>query len=947
MTEFTAGSIVKARDRQWVVLPSQDDDLLLLKPLGGTEQETIGIYKHLPFKEDKPVSDRFPLPDADDLGDFATARLLYNASRLSFRSGAGPFRSFGKLSVRPRTYQIVPLIMALRQDIKRLLIADDVGIGKTIEALLIAKEMYDRGEIKRFGVVCLPHLCDQWQMELHDKFGIEAEIIRSGTIGRLERIVPGDESVFRHFPFQIVSIDFIKQENYRDRYIQECPELILVDEAHTCSRPQGSSVSQQQRHHFLHKLSQKDGQHLILLTATPHSGKQSEFQSLLGLLKPEFEELDLLKDDYESKRRVAANYVQRRRRDVMKWLGEDTPFPERESKEVGYKLSPAYRKFYNDLWRFARGVTGDNPKISPQQKMRYWTALALIRGVMSSPDCGVEMLRNRFTKTVGQKEKIETGYTDDDTNPAIDTDFGEEGDTEPVDLISNAELSNTEEKNLKYLMEELDKLGNLRDDHKATAALKIIKDWIDNGYNPVVFCRYIRTANYLGRILNPILTDQYKDLQVEVITSELNDDQRKETIQALGKVGRRVIFSTDCLSEGINLQDYFTAVLHYDLPWNPNRLEQREGRIDRYGQPAEKVESCLLFGEDNPMDGVVMRVLLEKARQIRKANGITVPFPENNQSIMDAILNAVMLRPVPEDGVTQATLDFGESDPLREPELRVSKAYDKAINDELNIRNLFAQYKIVKELDIEQDLNETDEALGKPETVESFTRDAFSFLGAQMEKAKKGWKIYPGHLPDNLSSHLPNEQSLRITFYSPVPERYYYLGRNHPLIEQLCHYLLGLAFNPDQNRKVARAAVFTSDSVKIKTVVVQFRVRNLIRQVKGTHEFLAEEMLLWGYRGKPEDEDYLSHDEVRDLLLQTRVTGDIGEEQQKRFLDKEIESIQNANDITETLARQRSEKLVESHERYRRALRGKEYEVGAVLPMDLMGIYIIQPEIKL
>ena len=947
MMEFTAGSIVNARDRQWVVLPSQDDDLLLLKPLGGTEQETIGIYKHLPFKEDKPVSDRFPLPDENDLGDFATARLLYNASRLSFRSGAGPFRSFGKLSVRPRTYQIVPLIMALKQDVKRLLIADDVGIGKTIEALLIAKEMYDRGEIKRFAVVCLPHLCDQWQMELHDKFGIEAEIIRSGTIGRLERVVPGDESVFRYFPFQIVSIDFIKQEKYRDRYIQECPELIIVDEAHTCARPQGSSVSQQQRHHFLHRLSRNEDQHLILLTATPHSGKQTEFQSLLGLIKPEFEELDLLNGEYESKRRVAANYVQRRRRDVMKWLGEDTPFPERESKEVGYKLSPAYRKFYNNLWKFARGVTGDNPKLNPQQKMRYWTALALIRGVMSSPECGVEMLRNRFIKTVGQKDKIEIGYTDDDANPAIDSDFGEEGDTEPVDLISNAELSGTEEKNLKYLMEELEKLGDLKHDHKAAAALKIIRDWLDNGYNPVVFCRYIRTANYLGQLLKPILTNEYKDLQVEIITSELNDDQRKERIQSLGKAGRRLIFSTDCLSEGINLQDYFTAVLHYDLPWNPNRLEQREGRIDRYGQPAEKVESCLLFGEDNPMDGVVMKVLLTKAREIRKANGITVPFPENNQSIMDAILNAVILKPVSEDDVTQATLDFGDSDTIREPELRVSRAYDKAINDEIRVRNLFAQSKIVEELDIEKDLQETDEALGKPETVEAFTRDAFSFFGAQMEKAKKGWKIYPRQLPESLRPLLPDEQSLRVTFHSPVPEHYYYLGRNHPFIEQLCHYLLGLAFNPDRDLKVARAAVFTSDNVKIKTVIVQFRVRNLIRQVKGSHEFLAEEMLLWGYRGNPSDRDYLKPEEARELLLQARVTGDIAEEQQSRFLDKEIETIQSLQDVIDSLARERSEILVESHERYRKALHGKQYKVGAVLPMDLMGIYIIQPEIKL
>ena len=262
---FTTGNIVKVRNRQWVVLPSQDENLILLKPLGGTDKESIGIFNKLPFPEDVPQLDNFLLPNENDLGDFATARLLYNASRLSFRSGAGPFRSFGKLSVRPRTYQIVPLIMSLRLNVKRLLIADDVGIGKTIEALLIVRELLDRGEIERFAVICLPHLCEQWKDELRTKFGIDAEIIRSGTIGKLERDVPGDQSVFQYFPYQILSVDFIKQEKYKDRFITECPELIVVDEVHTCSRPQGASVSQQQRYHLLHKLSLKEEQHLILL----------------------------------------------------------------------------------------------------------------------------------------------------------------------------------------------------------------------------------------------------------------------------------------------------------------------------------------------------------------------------------------------------------------------------------------------------------------------------------------------------------------------------------------------------------------------------------------------------------------------------------------------------------------------------------------------------------
>ena len=105
------------------------------------------------------------------------------------------------------------------------------------------------------------------------------------------------------------------------------------------------------------------------------------------------------------------------------------------------------------------------------------------------------------------------------------------------------------------------------------------------------------------------------------------------------------MIATDCLSEGINLQKFFTGVLHYDLPWNPNRLEQREGRVDRFGQLAPEVKACLLYGADNPIDGIVLDVLLRKVREIKRATGINVPFPEDSQSIIDTITQALFSIP--------------------------------------------------------------------------------------------------------------------------------------------------------------------------------------------------------------------------------------------------------------------------------------------------------------
>lgn len=946
------GKLVSLRGREWVVLPSEDKDLLVVKPLGGSDDEIAGIYLPLQINRDRPVDARFAPPSFEDLGDISTARLLYDSARLAFRNGAGPFRALAKLSFRPRAYQIVPLIMALRQEKVRLLVADDVGVGKTIEALLIVRELIERRKIKRFAVVCLPHLCDQWQEEIRSKLDIEAVIIRSNTQARLDRQIQGDTSVYDYYPYQIVSVDFIKSDSRRDVFIEQCPELIIVDEAHTCARPAGASSAQQQRYYLISQIAAKPNQNLILLTATPHSGKTEEFNSLLGLIDPKFEQIDLPVSSTNERRELAKHFVQRKRGDVQKWMGEDTPFPTRDAFEWSYDLSPQYAKFFDDIIDFARRLVLSESS-DKTRRIHYWTALALLRGVMSSPAAGVKMLNTRLDKLDLAQIENELSSIDEFTqgmdNPVADIDFGFEVDTEPTQVLEYGDWSDYQRRQLREFADQLEKLGNEKDDQKLYAAAIALEDWIDQGFKPVVFCRYIETAKYVGEKLKTILEKKFRSLDLQVITSEDPDDLRKQRITDMEGDRPRILIATDCLSEGINLQDLFSAVLHYDLPWNPNRLEQREGRVDRFGQKAPIVKACLLYGADNPIDGVVLDVLLRKVREIKKATGINVPFPEDSQSIIDTITKALLLSPNREVVVRreaqQLSFDFGEFDEITQAKSNITKKIDEAARREETSRSIFAQ-NAIKAQEIEVDLQAIDEAIGDPQAVRDFVISTLrNIFGVQITKEPEGFGIVTGNVPAQLVDLLPKEQIAKVSFESPTPEGYLYLGRNHRFVEQLCQLLMANTL-ARQGERAARAAVIRTWDVTVKTTLLLFRCRNVIEEGKGGGQIVAEEMLLWGWRGVSSARSYLEHSEAKDLLQSVRASSDLSAHAKAAFIEDELNLMSSLEDSFISVAEKQSKHLVEAHERFSSLMDKSKFQVVyPVLPMDLLGIYVLLPEV--
>lgn len=919
-----------------MVLPSGDPDLMTIKPLGGSDEETTSIYLplmslNIPGEQVGPAT--FDEPTVEDLGAFNTAKLLFNASRLSFRNASGPFRCMGKLSFRPRSYQLVPLVMALKQEVVRLLIADDVGIGKTIEALIILKELMERGEIKRFAVLCPPHLCDQWQEELKGKLDIDAEIIRSSTAARLDRTIPDDRSIFHHVPYQIVSIDYVKADKRRGIFINDCPELLIVDEAHTCALPEGAtSRNQQQRYALLHDLARDEKRNMLFLTATPHSGKDSEFLSIVGLLNKEFAELDLENISQSERRKLATHFIQRKRSNIKRWLNETTSFAEREPLEIGYSLTPEYLMFYQNILRFARGISSKESDNKQTKLLRSWAAIALIRGVMSSPAMATEMLLKRKEKLELQEEEIESLPKPKDV---LFEQIESADDTLRSDLIDAIDFEKSELQELEELKNEAEALKDAKYDAKLQVTLKYIKQWMKEGFHPIIFCKYIATAKYLAEYLKSELPNT---IHVEAITSELVDEQRREHIEIMGKADKRVLVATDCLSEGINLQDYFTAVMHYDLPWNPNRLEQREGRVDRFGQDAPLVKTYTLFGQDNEMDEFVMEVLIRKVRDIHKTTGVTIAIGEDSESLMTKAAQKILFDSDKSEG--RQTQLFAEETVKNELELARKKGE--------NLRSIFA-HESIKPESIQKDLEAVDEAIGDMDSVEQFVVESLEYLGASVIKEGRGYQLQTSNLPVHLRNHFSANKGIKISFESPTPKGYRYIGRNHLFVEQLCHFMLALAFDghPEYDR-LARVAEIQTDAVTTRTTLVMFRVRNVIKEVRSSREVISEEMYLWGYSGFGDSSSTLEYAEAKKLLMEARSLVQLPRERQEADIERELEEFDRRRNGFLELAAERAEKLVEAHGRFKELVGGRRYEKATpVLPPDVMGVYILMPKTQL
>ncbi|PWG12293.1 helicase [Streptomyces sp. V2] len=963
---YSAGSLVKARGREWVVLPESKPDLLVLRPLGGSDDDIAAV---LPFETVREASFDPPVPS--DLGDQRAAGLLRTALRIGFRSGAGPFRSLAGIAVEPRAYQLVPLLMALRQKTVRMLISDDVGIGKTIEAGLIASELLAQGEATGLAVLCSPALAEQWQQELRTKFGIDAELVLSSTVSRLERGLDLGQSLFDKYPNVIVSTDFIKSPRHRDDFVRHCPDLVIVDEAHTCvaADETRASAQSQLRYELLRRVSADAERHLLLVTATPHSGKESAFRNLLGLVKPELADVNL--DTESGRKRLAPHFVARKRADVRQYLtkesgldddslAERTAFPsDRFFKDATYKLSPAYRALLDDAIAYAsERVQEAGGQGKREARIAWWSAIALLRSLVSSPRAASQTLTTRSAAAIAASAEeadklgapLNSDAADSDVMEGMDVAPGAETDEHPV------------KSRLAELAERASQLEGPDHDLKLKALIKHLKALLSEGYNPIVFCRYIPTAKYLAEQLeNDPAAKKRGPLGaktiVKAVTGELSPQQRIERIEKLAEeagedsAARRVLIATDCLSEGVNLQHYFDAVLHYDLAWNPTRHDQREGRVDRYGQRRDEVRVVTLYGDDNGIDGKVLEVLIKKHRQIKKDLGISVSVPDElSTGVTDAIVEWLLMRKQDDEDTL-----FG-ADAFKVSTEKLDEDWNSAAERERRSRSRFAQHSVHPE-EVAREVASVREALGGTGEVRTFVHASLGALNAVLRDQGEDFTAQVGGTPAGLRDALAPtvgveviEKDREIPFRTDpaVARGEAALVRTDPVVGALASHVLNAALDTqaDGARPARRCGVVTTEGVRTRTtlLLVRYRFHLTLPSRKGDQQVVAEDARLLAFEGAPKSAVWLAPDQAV-ALLDAEASENTDKHFGERTMTRILAQLPDVNDHLESYGDDLAEELDAAHRRVRSAsgeiVRG--LSVTAQKPADVLGVYVYLP----
>ena len=638
---------------------------------------------------------------------------------------------------------------------------------------------------------------------------------------------------------------------------------------------------------------------------------------------------------------MAGHLVQRRRADITHFLKTETPFPEREEAEEHYELSPEYRRLFERILDFAREAVTDPGGGRHHQRVRWWSALALLRSLASTPAAAAATLRNRAA-TAGTESEDEA----DAVGRRAVLDVDSEDLTETMDTAPGADSGEETDEALRTRRRLLDfarDADRLKGDQdaKLVKATGFVKEFLRDGYRPILFCRFIPTAEYLAEQLRKRLP---QDVEVVAVTGTLPPADREARIVDLAANEKRVLVATDCLSEGINLQEHFDAVMHYDLSWSPTRHEQREGRVDRFGQPAKKVRVLTYYGVDNQIDGIVLDVLIRKHKTIRSSLGVSVPVPIDTNAVVESIFEGLLLRQQGGRGPAGALLP-GFEEHFRPKKDELFTKWEETASREKRSRTVFAQESIKVE-EVSRVLAEARTAIGSAESVQSFVVNSLrAYKGVVTPKASR-LRFDLREVPRALRDVLGNDETFEAKFEMPVDEGVRYLSRTHPFVEALATHVMDAALDPLGEGIARRSGAIRTSVVQRRTtlLLVRYRFDIVTKRGNGEESQLAEETRVLAFRGAPHEAEWLTEEEA-ETLLPAQPSGNIHDEQKATFIGQVVEEYERLRGHIEREAERRAAVLLESHRRVREEakLRGVTHRVSAQLPPDVLGIYVLLP----
>lgn len=606
---YAPGARVVIRDCEWIVRRADpsDDGGYILTVDGLSELVNGKSARFLTRLEEQadairvldPAQTRF---EQDLSPGFEKSRLFIETQLRQITPADDKIHLGHKAAMDPVPYQLDPALQALKQNRQRILIADAVGLGKTLEAGVLMTELMRRGRGKRILVLTLKSMMTQFQKEMWNRFTIPLTRLDSAGLQRVRNHIPGNHNPFYYYDKSIISIDTLKQDNEYRRHLEQAYwDIIVIDEAHNVAERGSSS----QRAKLAQLLAGRSDT-LIMLSATPHDGKARSFASLMNMLDPTAitDPDDYARDDFSDKGLV----IRRFKKDIRDQVKQE--FKERVVNDVYLHASPEEEAAYQYLLDVPFTYRGEHSQSRNGQLVR----IGLQKAIFSSPAAAQVSVQQRIKKL--------------ESKPDISPDEKVEVQSLQSLLLALAKITPQQFNKYQHL---LTLLGS-----KAFGWKKN-----DTDDRLVIFSERIETLNWLhGQLQQDI---GLKDDAVRILHGGMSDIEQQEIVEAFGKPESklRVLLCSDVASEGINLHYLSHRLVHFDLPWSLMIFQQRNGRVDRYGQEQTPIITYLINQSDNPQvrgDQRILEILKDKDEQAYKNIGDPATFMKVHDAEAEEVL---------------------------------------------------------------------------------------------------------------------------------------------------------------------------------------------------------------------------------------------------------------------------------------------------------------------